>query len=263
MSPHADPPSPTLAVYYGPATAQALASLATFPRVAVQAALYSPEQLAALRRDGSRVLAYLSVGEDHPLGDWACVPGAAPYHQRTNTEWQSVVVDAAHPLWQRTLLTRAREALRHTDGLLLDTLDSADPAATLVLLRQLGAAFPEAALWANRGFGLWPELPGVLRAAPDPGVLFEAFSTHHTPGYGLHGAEGLAYTAHWLTEVRRSGLPVHALDYADRPELAQAARARADALGLPTFISDRALTRPAGWPRPAPLSPACPPEVFR
>ncbi|GGI80210.1 hypothetical protein [Deinococcus wulumuqiensis] len=255
MSPRADPPSPTLAVYYGPATEQALATLATFPRVAVQAPLYSPEQLAALRRGGTRVLAYLSVGEDHPLGDWACVPGAAPYHQQPNTEWASVVVDAAHPLWADVLLTRAAQILEHTDGLLLDTLDSADPVATLALLRQLRGAFPDAALWANRGFALWPELPEVLRGAPDHGVLFEALSTRHTPCYALHDPPGLAYTAHWLAEVRRSGLPVHALDYADRPELAAAARARAAALGLRTFVSDRDLVWPGGWPIPEPVGP--------
>ena len=240
-------PFPALAVYYGPATAQALATLGRFAQVAVQAPLYSPAQLAALRRGGTRVLAYLSVGEDHPLGDWACVPGDAAYHRRPNPDWPSVVVDAAHPLWEKTLLTRAAQALEHADGLLLDTLDSADPAATLALLRRLRGAFPQAALWANRGFSLWPELPDLLRGAPGSGVLFEAFSTHHTP-YALHDAAGLAYTADWLAEVRRSGLPVHALDYADRPALAAAARARAAALGLFTFVSDRALACPAGWP---------------
>ena len=247
MSAPTEPPAPQLAVYYGPATAPALATLTTFSRVAVQAPLYTPEQLAALREGGTQVLAYLSVGEDHPLGEWECSPGSAAYHQQPNATWPSVVVDAAHPLWHSTLLTRAEQALEHTDGLLLDTLESADPAATLALLRHLRAVFPQAALWANRGFTLWPALPALLRGAPDSGVLFEAFSTHHTP-YALHDTAGLAYTAAWLNEVRRSGLAVHALDYADRPELAAAARARAAALNLPTFVSDRALSRPGGWP---------------
>lgn len=240
-------PSPG-AVYYGWPTPEALATLGRFERVFVQAALYSPDQLAHLRSGGTRVLAYLSVGEDHPLGDWACVPGSADYHCGLNPDWGSVVVDAAHPLWQRTLLERAAAALAHSDGLLLDTLDSAAPQPTLALVRQLRAAFPEAGLWANRGFSLWPALPPLLSAAPGGGVLFEAFSTHHAP-YALHDAAGLEYTALWLERLRRSGLDIQLLDYADTPALAQAARERAATFGLPTFVSDRALSLAGGWPQ--------------
>lgn len=241
-------PSPG-AVYYGAPTPEALAALGQFGRVFVQAALYSPEQLARLRSGGTQVLAYLSVGEDHPLGDWACVPGSAAYHGGLNPDWGSVVVDAAHPLWRRTLLERAASALAHSDGLLLDTLDSAAPPDTLELVRRLRAEFPGVPLWANRGFSLWPGLPDLLRAAPGGGVLFEAFSTHHTP-YALHGAAGLEYTAFWLKRLRHRGLDIQLLDYADTPALARAARTRAAAFGLPTFVSDRALSLPGGWAAP-------------
>ncbi|WP_291424979.1 hypothetical protein [Deinococcus sp.] len=237
-------PAPTLAVYYGPANAPAVATLGTFARVAVQSALYTPAQLGQLRRGGTQVLAYLSLGEDHALQDWACLPGSAAYHLRANPAWNSVLVDVSHPDWQRTVLERAGQALQHADGLLLDTLDSADSRATLTLLGLLRQRFPGAVLWANRGFGLWPQLSGLLGAGG--GVLFEAFSTSHSP-YALHSAAGLKYTAHWLAKLRRAGVAVHALDYADRPALALAARQLAAASGLPTFVSNRGLTLAGGW----------------
>lgn len=239
-----------LAVYYGPPTPAALRALAAHDRVAVQAGLYRPEQLRALRRT-ARVLGYLSVGEDHPLGEWPCVPGSAPYHLRVNPAWGSVTVDVWHPQWQRTLLERAAQAVAHTDGLLLDTLDSADPAGTLTLIRTLRDRWPHATLIGNRGFGQLPQLAPLLS-----GVLFEAFSTTHTPGPALHPPDGLAYTEHWLRELRRHGLPVDALDYADTPHLAAAAHARAHAHGLRTFVTDRSLSRPSD-PH-APIHPASP-----
>ncbi|GGR64409.1 hypothetical protein GCM10008959_28140 [Deinococcus seoulensis] len=227
-----------LAVYYGPPTPAALSALATHDRVVVQAGLYQPEQVRALRRT-ARVLGYLSVGEDHPLGEWPCTPGSAPYHLHVNPAWGSVTVDVRHPQWQRTLLERAAQALAHTDGLLLDTLDSADPAGTLALIRTLRARWPRATLIGNRGFGLLPQLAPLLS-----GVLFEAFSTTHAPAPALHPPDGLAYTGHWLRELRRHGLPVDALDYADTPSLAAAAHARAHAHGLRTFVTDRSLSQP-------------------
>ena len=221
----------------------------------VQSGLYRPADLRALRAGGTRVLGYLSVGEDHSLGDRPCVPGEAPYHRAVNADWGSVTVDAAHPGWRDLLLTRADSALAHTDGLLLDTLGSAEADATLERVQDVRRAWPGVWLLANRGFSLWPDLAPWV-----DGVLIEAFGTTHTPGYAPHDADGLAYTAHWLAVCRENGREVLALDYADTPALAQRARAHAAAAGVPTFVTNRALSLPGGWPhapsRPAPHPPA-------
>ncbi len=131
-------------------------------------------------------------------------------------------VDATNPAWWAELLRRADLELKHADGLMLDTLDSAGAEATLALVQTLRTAFPKATLLANRGFGL---LPGLARLVN--GVLFEGFSTTHTPAYAALDKVGRTYTAHWLKEVRATGLSVCALDYADTPALAHAARERA------------------------------------
>ncbi|ANE43663.1 hypothetical protein SU48_07660 [Deinococcus puniceus] len=228
-------------MYYGPATRQAVSTLGGFDVVVLHPTLYAPADLQALRAGGTRVLGYLSVGEDHAFGDVACVPGSAPYHCGVNAEWGSVVVDAGHPAWREVVLMRAEQVLEHTDGLLLDTLDSADPAATLELVRALRAAAPQATLMANRGFGLLPGLTPLVQS-----VLFEAFSTTHSPRLAAHDREGLAYTAHWLAVLRAAGLPVFALDYAAKPKLIAFARARAAQYAVPTFVTNRDLTLPGG-----------------
>ncbi|WP_019009684.1 endo alpha-1,4 polygalactosaminidase [Deinococcus aquatilis] len=229
-------------MYYGPATPQAVRTLGGFATVILHPTLYAAADLRALREGGTRVLAYLSVGEDHAFGDTACVPGSAPYHQAVNAQWGSVTVDAAHPAWREVLLARAEQVLAHTDGLLLDTLDSAEPAATLELVKALRMAVPSAALMANRGFDL---LPGLVPCVQS--VLLEAFSTTHSPRLAAHDPQGLAYTAHWLAVVKASGLPVFALDYAATSKLAAFARARATRYAVPTFVTDRDLTLPGGF----------------
>ncbi|WP_309569890.1 hypothetical protein, partial [Deinococcus sp.] len=214
-----------LSVYYGAPCPACLVILAGHATVILQSGLYSGAQLRALRRS-ARVLGYLSVGEDHPLGTYACVPGSEPYHRDINPAWGSVRVDAHHPAWRATLRERAAAALAHTDGLLLDTLDSADPEATVALVRAVRARWPYAALYANRGFTLLTDLAPLI-----DGVLFEAFSTGHSPTPALHDENGLAYTSHWRCAAQALGLDVLALDYADTPELAAQARARAAAEG--------------------------------
>ncbi|WP_226342466.1 endo alpha-1,4 polygalactosaminidase [Deinococcus sp. AJ005] len=236
LSPHLP-----LSVYYGPPTPQALKTLGGFGTVVVQTTLYQPAQLDALRAGGTRVLGYLSVGEDHPLGDYRCAPGCQAYHLEVNPQWGSVKVDATNPAWWAELLRRADLELKHADGLMLDTLDSAGTEATLALVQTLRTAFPKATLLANRGFGL---LPGLARLVN--GVLFEGFSTTHTPAYAALDKVGRTYTAHWLKEVRATGLSVCALDYADSPALARAARERAAQYNVQTFVTDRALSLAGG-----------------
>lgn len=237
LSPHLP-----LSVYYGPPSPQALKTLGGFRTAVVQPTLYRSADLQALRSGGTQVLGYLSVGEDHPHGDYPCTPGCAAYHLEVNPEWGSVLVDARNPAWWAELLRRGAAQLKHTDGLLLDTLDSAAPEATLALVQTLRTAFPKAALLANRGFGM---LPGLARLVD--GVLFEGFSTTHTPVYTGLDKQSRTYTAHWLGELRAQGLSVCALDYADTPALAHAARERAARYNVQTFVTNRALSLAGGF----------------
>ncbi|MFC4454939.1 endo alpha-1,4 polygalactosaminidase [Deinococcus sonorensis] len=223
----------SLWVYYG---AGHEAQLRGHDLLIVQAPLYGPAGVGRLRSGGALVLGYLSVGEDHRPA------GSEVYHRRVNPLWGSSLVEVAHPAWQQHVQQQARYALQECgcDGLLLDTLDSGEPATTARLVQELRRTFPQALLLANRGFGLLERLRPSLN-----GVLFEAFSTTWENGCKAHTASGLHYTARELARVRQLGLPVLAIDYAPPGQqhgpLASFARRRAEAYGLVGCVSTRSL----------------------
>ncbi len=154
------------ALYAAPADPLALAA---YDLVVLEADHAVP--LAPLRTAGTRVIAYLSLGEINRsrlywpraqdagilLGGNARWPGASFVDPRSR-KWHRMVVDEIAP----DLLSRG------FDGFMLDTLDDADyqetrgargaRAGMLDLVGQLRRRFPGALLVANGGIGLLPEL---------------------------------------------------------------------------------------------------------
>ncbi len=213
-----------------------------------QVPLWGAPPSALIRNDAARRRgaedAYLTVLNGLCMLDLDLfAAGLQAYHLEVNPQWGSVKVDARNPAWWTELLRRGDLELQNADGLMLDTLDTAGTEATLALVQTLRTAFPKATLLANRGFGL---LPGLARLVD--GVLFEGFSTTHTPAYAALDKQGRTYTAHWLKELRAQGLSVCALDYTDTPGLARAARARAAQYNVQTFVTNRALSLAGGFP---------------
>ncbi|ADD28593.1 endo alpha-1,4 polygalactosaminidase [Meiothermus ruber] len=224
-----------LAFYYGKGRLQ---QLRRYAQVVLQTWAYTPIELQWLRRQGTRPLAYLSLGEDQPT--------PAPWHRKTrNPDWNTVYVDPAHPDWIRSRLDEAQKAIdMGFEGLFLDTLDTVtlnpqDRGAMLQLIAQLRALVGSRRLYANRGFYLLPELSSLV-----DGVVLESFSTTWTPrGYRVLPAYELEYNLSCLFRLQGLGLELYALDYTDRFWLEGFARARAMYYGLPTFVSNRDLTR--------------------
>ena len=200
---------------------------------------HSPADLQTLKRAGTQVLAYLSLGEDTgPPAPWQ--------RPRRNPDWGGHYVHLSHPGWHEHVLNTAA-ALFQTGfgGLFLDTLDTVDlfpeeRDALLELVTALRRLSRTSYLMANRGFALLPEL-----ASRVDGLLFESFSSAWRPegGYGALAAHDLRCNARVARKLRRSSLELYALDYADSPALAAFARARARRHGLVSAVSDRHLTR--------------------
>jgi len=75
-------------------------------------------------------------------------------------------------------------------------------------------------------------------------VVLESFSTTWTPwGYRVLPAHELEYNLSHLFRLQGYALEIYALDYADQFWLEGYARLRAMYYGLPTFVSNRDLTR--------------------
>jgi hypothetical protein len=227
--------SKALAFYYGRGR---LLRLYRYAKVVLQTWAYTPQELQILRSRQTLPLAYLSLGEDQ------LVP--SPWHRNArNLDWNTVYVDPSHPDWVRSRLDEARRAVEMGfEGLFLDTLDTVtlypqDRGALLELITQLRQLLGSRLLYANRGFHLLPELSGLVN-----GVVLESFSTTWTPwGYRVLPAHVLEYNLSHLFRLQGYALEIYALDYADQFWLEGYARLRAMYYGLPTFVSNRDLTR--------------------
>lgn len=225
-------PSRGFAVYYG---REHLNKLRAYRLVVLQPEHYSSQEVSWLQRQGVKVLAYMSVGQD-PSPE-----RAAWSRQVRNPDWGTWYVKIGHAGWTARLHAAAGAALQHFDGLLLDTLDGAtlfpaDRSPLLRTVRSLRQRHPGAYLLANRGFDLLPELGRYV-----DGVLLESFTTSWVDGYRKLRPHELAYTTEMLRRVRQSGLDAYALDYACTPQQRRAAQTRARALGISTFVSVREL----------------------
>ena len=224
-------------IYYG---FDKLESLKHYKQVVLQPNHYSSDELTLLKENGTRPLAYLSLGEHF------AAPGEQAVWQRParNEDWNTQYVQAGHPAWRKHVRTSVSSYLdKGFEGFFLDTVEMVDVfpedrSAMLSLiasLQQLTAGMP---LVVNRGFSLLPELAGLVDA-----VLFEGFSTRWTSdGYEALSPDDLRWTQQVIKQVKRAGLTVYALDYSATPDLTSFARQRAAVFGLESLVSNRDLT---------------------
>ncbi|MDD2499680.1 MAG: bifunctional glycoside hydrolase 114/ polysaccharide deacetylase family protein [Geobacter sp.] len=201
----------------------------------------------------SELFAYVSVGEADPqrrfygqikpewlIGD--------------NPAWKSKLVDLANPDWRRFFLDQVVEPLWAAGyrGFFLDTLDSfllvkdikkhpALAAGLVDVIRSIKQRHPEARLILNRGFEVLDQVKDVAFA-----VAAESLFQNFDPVSGSYGQVNESDRT-WLLgkfdEVRKTGLPVIAIDYVapqDR-ELARKTAAKIKDLGIIPWVTDKDL----------------------
>lgn len=230
-----------LALYSGQ---DALPLLTRYHRLVVQPGQFSAAQVRWLRGRGVQVLASLSLGEDSSGEEHDWITAEPPTIRKTR------LVNASHPGWRAQIQAQIRQANTSFSGFFLDALDCAgrDPQqvrAMLKLVRLVRQWVGPQYLLANRGTALLHRLRGTVN-----GVLIESFSTTWQDGYRVQTRPELDAAAHLLEQVRRLGLEVYALDYANTPYLRRFALRRANAFGLSTFITNGELSLPTGYSPP-------------
>jgi hypothetical protein len=225
-----------LCLYYG---AGQLEALSGYDRVVLQPDFYPREELAVLAERGVQPLAYLSLSEDTgPPAPWQ--------RKEHNPEWGGAYVYIGHPAWVEHVAGQANAAVEAGfGGLFLDTLnveltfpdDVPDLLALVALVRE---EVKPGYMLANRGFGLLPDLAELV-----DGMLFESFSVRwlDSGGYAPWPPDVLEFHAQIAEQLQALDLDRYALDYADKPGLADFARRRARQFGLIPVISDKALSR--------------------
>ncbi len=152
----------SIAFYYGPNPP--VNALSQFDRLVLEPENVYPSQLKALKRNGTVLYSYLSVGEVGEHRNWFdrisedSVVG-------TNADWNSKLMNLADPAWQRFLLQRVTElSKRGYGGLFLDTMDSyqlfvkndderrQQEAALANLVYRIKRKHPDLNIITNRGF---------------------------------------------------------------------------------------------------------------
>ena len=168
-------PMSSTAVFYAINTPVDL--LGQFQRVIVEADNVRADELQGLHAQGSRVFAYLSVGEVSPTRRWYKQVQPEWVLGRNNV-WDSEVLDLTQPAWQAFLLDNlvAPLAKKGYDGLFLDTLDSyylyaknpeerqRQAKALADVLKTIKQRYPQMRLIANRGFEAMPTIAPLLEA---------------------------------------------------------------------------------------------------
>ena len=227
---------PALWFYYG-AQLRRLPRLPRGSQVVLQP-VHPSRPIFRLRQLGVEPLAYLSLAEDP--GPWAAWQRPA-----RNPQWNTALVDPAHPRWVERCLEAVRRGLHQGyAGFFLDNLDSVefypeDAEPLLGLVRRIREAAGPARLWVNRGYPLFPELANWV-----DGVVLESFATTWvTQGYQALEPAQLQQNLLQLRILRGLGLDTHALDYADTPALRRFAQEWATLHRVSTFISVRLLDR--------------------
>ena len=224
------------AVYYGHAAAD-IQQLSNYDLAIVQPGSVNAAQLARLHADGTRVIAYLSVGELDTSS--AAAPNIDPsWILGENKNWGSKFIDASQPGWQQLIEREAAALLgRGFDGFFLDTLDTADvyPQAApglIKIVQELRGAHPDAVIVQNRGFSLLNQTAPSLDA-----VMFENFSSLYDFASQTYGrVDG---DPSFVAALARRGLKVLAMDYALPGQQALITRSyqRARAYGFVPYVS--------------------------
>lgn len=245
--------APSVAFYY--ASDVPVDSLAQFDWSVVEADHVDARQLEGIRAQGSKVFAYVSVGE---IERWRGMPAALPGDAilGENAAWNSAVVDLTDPAWRKHLIEERFQSLWEAGyrGFFLDTLDSyrlfvkdeADRreqvAALVDIIRELRERFPDVQLITNRGFEALDQVRGEILAVAAES-LYRGWDPA-TKRYREVSAEARGYLLGQLAKVRDDyGLPVIVIDYvppADR-ELARATARKIDAQDFIPWVATPAL----------------------
>lgn len=183
--------------------------------------------VAAIQAQGSKVLAYVSLGEIAPYRHYAQEMSAWPgFVLATNQDWGSQIIDIRNPKWKDYLVdTWIAEAMaKGFDGVMIDTLDTSlawqakDAAyagmsdAAIAIVKEMRRRLPKQKLiMVNRGFDVLPDLVGDIDIVLAESVLVDA-SKPDRPYFSE--AENGQYIA-LLQDLNKNNphLSIFALDY--------------------------------------------------
>ncbi len=219
----------SIAFYYD--TIDSVRELINYDRVVVEPSYISKSQISTLHKAGTKVFAYLSVGEYS--GD--NFPVELLLFKRTeNINWKSAVMDLTAEQWQSYLFEQAKIfSGRGFDGLFLDTLDSyqlfvknettaqLQEKSLTKIVNKLDTIFAtttpnKTRLILNRGFEVLNSI-----TASNYVVVAESLYHQYSPiqkSYSNVTEQDREWLSGKLLEIRNKGIEVVVIDYLDPSE---------------------------------------------
>ncbi|PTR17699.1 uncharacterized protein (TIGR01370 family) [Nitrosospira sp. Nsp2] len=245
---HADP---SIAFFYGrPAPVDLLAH---FTQVVVEPE--NMDNLDYLREQGTKVFAYVSVGEVNATRRWYPeIPKS--WFVGSNKEWESNVVDLTQQGWHDYLIDKYLSRLWEEGyrGFFLDGLESyqrfaveperrlAQEKALSLLIKRIHQHFPGVELIFNRGFDVLPEV-GQYAVALAAESLFQSWDSY-TRKYESVIEPDRVWLMNKLRQVRNQyGLQIIVIDYVDpkQKELMRVTARRISDLGYTPWVANPGL----------------------
>lgn len=239
----------SIAFYY--ADQPPVDELAMFDQIVVESEYLDPGQIEQLQKQGSRLFAYVSLGEARRNRPWYAEV-QREWILGENKAWNSDIMNLAHAGWQDFVLERLIGPLVTTgfQGIFLDTLDSyrilADTPEKLKrqrdglihLIQTIHQRFPALKILVNRGFevvdAIAPYVQGVVAES-----MFRTWNPE-TRTYEKVPQEDSSWLMAKLEAVRKLGLDVYVIDYvhpADR-DLARSTARRIHDLGFVPWVAN-------------------------
>jgi hypothetical protein len=223
------------ACYYGKGQVEALAQR---DAAIIETKSHTPESVAAIRRNGTLAIGYISAGEDDKLrkGDGRGPGGFdSAYYDRNgdnkpdrNEIWSSYFTNAASEAWISHFLGQAKRMREEygVDGFFLDTVETftlytENRKPMVDLIKRLRVEHPDAVIVLNRGWDLLADLGDTV-----DGLMYESFTLSYDFGTKSYVRmrpsaldEGREIYERFLRPAQEAhGLVVLALDYAAGPE---------------------------------------------
>jgi uncharacterized protein (TIGR01370 family) len=182
---------------------------------------YCAVDLQVAHAAGKKAYAYISAGEIAANAQYyqAAVAAGVPFIAE-NPNWASMVVDLSSPKWAPFVVNQlALPAVnKGYDGFFLDTMDSyylADPsveaaqeAGLVSMVKALKAAYPSKKIIINRGFPMFSRLANTV-----DGMLVEGL--YYTYPGVPQDAGGTSWLLGQIAPVKAAGKAVYIVDYVD------------------------------------------------
>ncbi|GAA4017982.1 hypothetical protein GCM10022631_33490 [Deinococcus rubellus] len=223
-------------VYYGNKAAD-VQKLLNYDLAIVQPSTVNAAQIKMLRDNGTRVVAYMTIGELDRNN--AAAPAVDPsWILGENKNWGSKFIDASQPGWQKIVADEAAKLKgQGFDGFFLDTLDTADlypkiGPGLVKIVQDLRAAYPDVVIVQNRGFALLNQTAPSIDA-----VMFENFSSQYSFDQKTYGS--VNGDPSFVEALSKRGLKVLALDYAqpEQQDVITRDYQRAKSFGFVPYVS--------------------------